>query len=268
VGILCVLPKSKGEDVTPEVWQSALEFCVKYRAFLLVDPPLGWRSAESVRTEDVGLTGDATRNASIYFPRLIEDGDSVLPSGTVAGVIARTDAQVGIWKAPAGRNAVLAGVQGLQLDVTDAQNHVLNQLGVNCLRAFPSPGIVIWGSRTLRAGGNRADEYAYVPVRRFALYIEESIGRGLHWAVFEPNGDALWTRIRDDASAFMLDLFRRGALQGKRAEEAYFVKCDRQTMTSDDIDAGNVKVVVGFAPLRPSEFVNIHITVKADSVHP
>jgi phage tail sheath protein FI len=177
----------------------------------------------------------------------------------VAGVIARTDASRGVWKAPAGIDASLAGVADLDVNLTDDENGQLNPLGVNCLRSFPIVGRVVWGARTLRGADLLADEYKYVPVRRLALYIEESLFRGTQWVVFEPNDEPLWAQIRLNLGAFMQNLFRQGAFQGVSPREAYFVKCDRETTTPHDVNLGRVNILVGFAPLRPAEFVVLQI---------
>ena len=136
----------------------------------------------------------------------------------------------------------------------------LNPLGVNCLRTIPGGGPVVWGSRTLAGAGS---EHKYVPVRRMALFLEESIFRGTQWAIFEPNAEPLWARLRLSVGAFVQDLFTKGAFQGRTPRDAYFVKCDRETTTQDDINLGILNIVVGFAPLRPAEFVDLHIGVKA-----
>jgi phage tail sheath protein FI len=136
---------------------------------------------------------------------------------------------------------------------------VLNPLGVNCLRSFPVNGRVVWGSRTLAGADQLASEWKYVPVRRTALFIEESLYRGTQWVVFEPNDEPLWAQIRMNVGAFMQNLFRQGAFQGSTPREAYFVKCDSETTTQNDIDNGIVNIIVGFAPLKPAEFVVIKL---------
>jgi len=186
--------------------------------------------------------------------------------GAVAGVFARTDTQRGVWKAPAGLDATLVGAPALSVPLTDAENGELNPLGINCLRAFPAVGRVVWGSRTLRGADQLADEYKYVPVRRTALYIEESLYRGLKWVVFEPNSETLWGQIRLNVGAFMHNLFRQGAFQGTTPRDAYFVKCDKETTTQNDIDLGIVNIVVGFSPLKPAEFVIIQLQQMAGQV--
>jgi phage tail sheath protein FI len=247
---------------------------------LIVDPPFAWGAAAqgAANTAAAGLsslklTGTGARNATLYFPRVRQadpklegQEDIFVPSGIVAGVMARTDAQRGVWKAPAGLDAALSGVRGLQVKLTDDENGQLNQLGINCLRTFPVAGSVVWGARTLRGADQLADEYKYVSVRRTALFIEESLYRGTQWVVFEPNDEPLWAQIRLNIGAFMHNLFRQGAFQGTTPQDAYFVKCDKETTTQNDIDRGIVNILVGFAPLKPAEFVVIKIQQIAGQI--
>jgi len=177
--------------------------------------------------------------------------------------MASTDNERGVWKAPAGTTASLSGVLGLSVPLTDAENGLLNPLGVNCLRTFPIIGPVVWGARTLQGADALTSQWKYVPVRRTALMIEESLFRGTKWVVFEPNDERLWAQIRLNVNAFMQTLFRRGAFQGTSARDAYFVKCDSDTTTQDDINRGVVNIIVGFAPLKPAEFVIIQLEQMA-----
>ena len=188
------------------------------------------------------------------------------PCGAVAGIMARTDVQRGVWKAPAGLAASLSGVQGLTYTMTDRQNGVLNPVGLNCLRTFPVAGHLVWGARTLAGADLLASEWKYVPVRRLALFLEESLFRGTQWVVFEPNDEPLWAQIRLNIGAFMQDLFRQGAFQGSSPRDAYFVKCDRETTTQSDINRGVVNILVGFAPLKPAEFVVIKLQQMAGQI--
>jgi phage tail sheath protein FI len=187
-------------------------------------------------------------------------------SGTMAGLYARTDAERGVWKAPAGTEARLRNVQDLDYPLTDRQNGALNPLGINALRVFPIFGMVSWGGRTLDGADQIASEWKYIPVRRLALFLEETLFRGLKWVVFEPNDEPLWSQIRLNVGAFMQRLFRQGAFQGRTPKEAYFVKCDAETTTQADINLGIVNVVVGFAPLKPAEFVIIRIQQMAGQI--
>ena len=158
----------------------------------------------------------------------------------------------------------MLGVSGLSLGgnpgtLTDGENGQLNPLGVNCLRNFPVIGNVVWGARTLDGADALASQWKYIPVRRLAYYIEESLFRGTQWVVFEPNDEPLWAQIRLNVGSFMQTLFIKGAFQGSSPNDAYFVKCSSETTTQTDIDNGVVNIVVGFAPLKPAEFVVIQI---------
>jgi phage tail sheath protein FI len=236
------------------------------RAMLLVDVPPGVRSLDHVQAWLAANEGLRHPNAAVYVPRVqVPDRlnrnrpRGVGPSGTIAGLYARTDADRGVWKAPAGTDARLRGVESLDANLTDQENGVLNPLGVNCLRNFPVYGNLCWGARTLEGADVIASDWKYVPVRRTTLYIEESLFRGTRWVVFEPNDEPLWAQIRLNVGAFMHDLFRKGAFQGTTPRDAYFVKCDAETTTQLDIDRGIVNIEVGFAPLKPAEFVIIRI---------
>ncbi len=258
---------------------SAAAYCSARRALYLVDSPTSWASVAAATAPTtggpaaLGIAGSDARNAALYFPRVKKSnplrGDLIEefpPSGMVAGIMARTDVTRGVWKAPAGVDAALVGAQGLSVTMNDDENGQLNPLGINCLRTFPIYGNIVWGARTLRGADALGDEYKYVPVRRTALFIEESLYRGLKWVVFEPNDEPLWGQIRLNAGAFMQGLFRQGAFQGTSARDAYFVACDKSTTTQNDINLGIVNVVVGFAPLKPAEFVVLKIQQLAGQI--
>ncbi|MDH4606951.1 phage tail sheath C-terminal domain-containing protein [Pseudomonas sp. BN102] len=242
---------------------AATALCETRRAFYIVDAPIDSTLAT------IGAwagTASKSRNAATYFPavRIVDPLDglrprAMAPSGTLAGVYARTDATRGVWKAPAGTDAVLNGVLDLALPVNDLENGQINPLGVNVLRSFPAYGRVSWGARTMKGADAQADEYKYIPIRRLALFIEESLYRGTQWVVFEPNDEPLWAQIRLNIGVFMNGLFRQGAFQGKTQQEAFFVKCDKETTTQADRNLGIVNIQVGFAPLKPAEFVVLTI---------
>lgn len=247
-------------------------FCRDRRALLLIDSDKGSTPSSPPMTgpPDSRLTGADGINAAFYYPWLLAPDPeqqnqvrSFPPGGAVAGVYARIDASRGVWMAPAGAEAGLSGVTGVTLQTDDAENGMLNPLGVNCIRQFPGQGAVIWGARTLQGDEQNDSEWKYVPVRRMALFIEESLRRGLEWVAFEPNGEPLWAQIRLEVGSFMEGLFRQGAFQGAKLEDACFVQCDRNTTTQSDIDCGVVKVLVGFAPLKPAEFVVITLQIAA-----
>jgi len=164
-----------------------------------------------------------------------------------------------VWKAPAGIEATLSGVSELSVKLTDREIGQLNPLGVNCLRSHPKAGHFIYGARTRDGADRQTSEWKYLPVRRTALFLEESLARGTRWVVFEPNDEPLWSKVRLTAGTFMNNLFRQGAFAGTTARDAYFVKCDSETTTQNDTDSGVVNIVVGFAPLKPAEFVVIRI---------
>jgi len=272
--LLSIPPPEHGGDTDPAVWSEALTYCKYRRAMLLVDPPASWNTVEEARDDfdaDIGLTRD--ENAALYFPRL-RFADPLaenrladfVPSAAIAGAMARTDVARGVWKAPAGTDVNLRGVRQLTVSLTDGQQGQLNPLGINVVRSLPVIGTVIWGARTLRGADRLASEWKYVPVRRLALFIEESLYRGSQWAVFEPNDEPLWSQLRLNLGAFMQDLFRQGAFQGSSPRDAYFVKCDKETTTQSDINRGIVNIVVGFAPLKPAEFVIIKIEQIAGQI--
>ncbi len=270
---ILVLPRdySKSENDRIALWGPASVFAKQSRAVLLVDPPPSWTDSAAVSSGVADLrSGVATDHATVCWPRIRIARQSTLatvdPSGSLAGIMARIDAARGVWKAPAGLEATLLGVRGVEHGMSDADNGVLNPLAVNAIRSFPS-GIVCWGARTMVGYDNSGnDDYKYLPVRRLSLYIAESLYRGLQWAVFEPNDEPLWREIRQSAGAFMNNLFRLGAFAGERARDAYFVKVDRETTTQNDINLGIVNVVIGFAPLKPAEFVVLTIQQKAGEV--
>lgn len=274
LNILCIPDTDRLTDVgAAQVITAATAYAAGRRAFYVVDPPNG----EVVRKEppeiQAWLEANGTLrhpNTAAYWPRpRIPDPidelqlRAVPASGTIAGLYARTDEEHGVWKAPAGLEANLRGVQQLERVITDAENAVLNPLGLNCLRFFTTTGYVCWGARTLEGADRLASEWKYVPVRRLALFLEESIDRGTRFAVFEPNDEPLWSQIRQKVGAFLHDLFGRGAFQGRTANQAYLVKCDSETTTQADIDRNNVNILVGFAPLKPAEFVTIQISRPA-----
>lgn len=271
--LLCIPPYLSSGDVNNGLIDKAIIYCKKRRAMLLIDPPSNWIDKEKVKSEIASAIGSTDPNAAVYFPRIIKPNplrenqmEEFVPCGAVAGVIARTDAQRGVWKAPAGLEATLFGVPQLRVNLTDAENGELNTLGVNCLRNMPAVGRVVWGSRT-RVGDDRlASERKYLAVRRFALFLQESLYRGTQWVVFEPNDEPLWAQIRLSIGAFMHDLFGKGAFQGTTPREAYFVKCDKETTTQNDINLGIVNIVVGFAPLKPAEFVILKFQQMAGQI--
>jgi phage tail sheath protein FI len=278
--LLCIPPKTRGTDTTPAIYQAAMEICANRRAMLLVDSPVKWGSSAATAAKtakdglgSLGLSGTSARNAALFFPcvkvpDILRNNqiDTFVPCGMIAGIMAKTDTNRGVWKTPAGIDAALSGISGLQVNISDMENGSLNQIGINCLRTFPLAGSVVWGGRTLRGADFFGDDYKYIAVRRTALYLEESLYRGSKWVVFEPNDEPLWAQIRLNIGAFMHNLFRQGAFQGKTPKEAYLVKCDKETTTQNDINLGIVNILVGFAPLKPAEFVIIQIQQLAGQI--
>jgi phage tail sheath protein FI len=271
---IMVLPRSTGENENDRQarWGAASIAAKNRRAIVVVDPPPAWDSAQDVTSGIANLrVGVATDHAALYWPRIKISASggttrTIDPSGALAGIMARTDAARGVWKAPAGLEANLLGVRGVEYAINDADNGNINPQAVNAIRVFPN-GIVSWGARTMVGFDNSGnDDYKYLPVRRLALYIEESLYRGLKWAVFEPNDAPLWRQLRASAGAFMNNLFRQGAFAGEKASDAYFVRCDASTTTQNDVNLGIVNVMIGFAPLKPAEFVVITLQQKAGEV--
>jgi phage tail sheath protein FI len=270
--LLCLPPFEIDGDMHASVITAAAKLCEDGRAMLLVDPRAAWKTPANV-IAGIGGVGTTSKNAAIYFPRLRQSNllrdnqlDDFVPCGAIAGIMARTDATRGVWKAPAGLEANLVGVPALTVLLNDAENGQLNPLGINCLRAMVPAGRIVWGARTLQGDDRLASEWKYVPVRRTALYIEESLFRGTQWVVFEPNDEPLWAQIRLNVGSFMHDLFRQGAFQGTTPKDAYFVKCDKESTTQSDINHGIVNIVVGFAPLKPAEFVIIKLQQMAGQI--
>jgi hypothetical protein len=271
--LLCI-PESaaQGDTAYTQVGSEATRYCEDKRAFLLVDIPAGVASEAGMRTWMSHHNGLRHSNAAVYFPRVLVPDPlnefrprNIASSGTMAGVYARSDTERGVWKAPAGTDTGLRGVS-LPVKLNDLENGGLNPLGVNVLRTFPVYGNISWGARTLDGADQMASEWKYIPVRRTALFIEETLYQQLKWVVFEPNDEPLWSQIRLNVGAFMHNLFRQGAFQGGTPRDAYLVKCDSETTTQNDIDAGIVNILVGFAPLKPAEFVVIKIQQLAGQV--
>ena len=248
-GLLCLADPAEGA-----VRQAASALARDRRALFIADPDPSWKRAP-VSLEDFNA-GMALENSALYFPRAA-DGGAV--SAAVAGTIARLDAARGIGKAPAGRDARLRGIDALAAHIDDREGERINALGINVLRDLSGVGPVIWGARTLANDG----DWKYVTIRRLALYLEQSLDRGLQWVVFEPNGEPLWALVRGDVEAFLFARWQAGTLLGSRPEEAFFVRCDHTTMTQADIDGGRLVVVVGFASLRPAEFVILRMAFAA-----
>lgn len=273
VSILCI------PGVVDSVVQLAmLSHCEKMGdRFAIFDSGQG-ENLETIQTRKDGLVSDKGIGA-LYYPwiktavevnktvdgkeKVVLENMFIPPSGAMAGIYARSDTERGVHKAPA--NEVVRGVTELERTITKAEQDILNPLSVNCIRAFQGRGIRVWGARTIAPKGS---EWKYINVRRLFLFLEESIDESTQWVVFEPNNEALWARVVQTISNFLLSIWKSGALMGTSPEEAFFVKCDRSTMTQSDIDTGKLIVVIGLAPTKPAEFVIFRIaqfTANANS---
>jgi phage tail sheath protein FI len=256
------------------ILNEAIAFCERKQAFLIMDPP----SADVADQGGSNWIGDymtntspKSQNAALYFPYIVSTdpltGASINlpPGGTVAGIYARTDNNRGVWKAPAGLETTVVNTTGVVETgrMNDMRQGTLNPLGVNCLRDFPGIGTVVFGARTSVTQNPAFEQWRYIPVRRMALFIEQTLYRNLGWVVFEPNDEPLWVTIRASVGSFMLSLFQQGAFQGDTPSKAFQVKCDSSTTTQNDIDQGIVNIIVAFAPLKPAEFVIVKIAQLA-----
>ncbi|MBV8848424.1 MAG: phage tail sheath family protein, partial [Methylobacteriaceae bacterium] len=240
--------------------------CAQIRALLLIDAD----ARASVASLEAGIPAafatDDAANAAMFFPWLrapdpLQAGalGNFPPCGFVAGALARNDRSHGVWKAASGLDATLIGVAEPAVAFPESDQARLHGVGVNCIRKSPDERVILFGARTLAGAHARQPEWQYIPVRRLALFLEQSIARETRWATFEPNNAALWAELRTRVGAFLLDLFNRGAFQGATPDKAFFVRCDLSTTTQSDIAAGIVNILVGFAPLKPAEFVILRI---------
>lgn len=261
----------------PSVVSAAVGYCgIRQDCFYIADAPgkrtKDWPVTEPVHAQDFMRNKVSPKNSygALYYPWLLVADRAgagknprryLPPSGFVAGLYARIDNERGVWKAPAGTEAGLIGPIGLEYSVTDAEQDILNPIGVNCVRQFAGSGIVVWGARTFAAQSD--PEYRYVPVRRYTIYLRRSIYRGTQWAVFEPNDLPLWEALKANIDDFMMGEFRKGALAGATPEQAFDVKCDAELNPPSEVNAGRVNMEIAFAPLKPAEFVIIRISQKS-----
>lgn len=270
---LMVIPRDTGVTDLSDIYGQASIYCNSRRAFLLMEPLSAWTSAsnKAAVVQDASMVNDLRGKvikdySAVFYPDLVFNDRGtqrpIGPAGAMAGLFSRTDAERGVWKAPAGTEADFRGISGFRVKLTDSENGVLNKLGVNCLRNLPG-GFVSWGARTMAGLDDLGSEWKYIPIRRLALFLQESLYRGTQWAVFEPNDEPLWAKLRLNIRAFMNGLFRQGAFQGGTPDEAFYVKCDKDTTTQNDRNLGIVNVEIGFAPLKPAEFVVITIQQMA-----
>lgn len=271
--LLCLPPPAPTRDFSVATWARAAAYGRQRGAVLLVDAPAAWRD---VSTAVAGMDAlraavgpTAASHVAVYHPRLrVPDPQrknetlTVAPCSAVAGLIARTDARHGVWKAPAGTEAALSGATGLAQDLNDAAQAPLNAAGLNGLRTFAGKGLLVWGARTLAGADSVGSEWKYLPVRRLALHVQQSVVASTGWVVFEPNDEPLWARLRGSVQNFLTTLWHQGAMMGMKPDEAFFVRCDRSTMTAADIAEGRVQLHIGLAPLKPAEFVVIRLTLQ------
>jgi phage tail sheath protein FI len=224
----------------------------------ILDPPPGLNS-QQIKEWRTDVTGYDSKYATLYWPwvNAMDPNTGTIvpvpPSGHIAGIWGRNDATRGVHKAPA--NEVVRGVVALQTSISRGEQEQLNPLGVNCIRAFPGQGIRVWGARTLSSD----PEWRYVNVRRLFNYVEESILNGTNWVVFEPNDEYLWASVRRVVGAFLQRIWRSGALVGRSAAEAYYIKCDEENNPAESRDVGNLFIEIGIAPVKPAEFVVFRI---------
>ncbi len=276
-----VAPAAGNNGYGALILSTAMAFCERKFAFLIVDPPPAASSdsvaANSQAIIDALSSTARSKNAAVYFPYLLSTDpltgsannsltgapNEIPPAATVAGVFATTDLARGVWKAPAGFQATTKNVTGVVTRglMTDQHQGTLNPVGINCLRQFPNVPVVVFGARTLAVTFDQ--QWTYVSVRRMALFLEQTLVNNLKWVIFEPNAEPLWTAITMSIQGFMLGLFKQGAFQGSTPSNAYSVQCNSQTTSQADINSGIVNIVVGFAPLKPAEFVVITIAQLA-----
>jgi uncharacterized protein len=265
LNILCIPPLAPTADVGKVTWDTAVAYARKRRAFVIVDPPAVWANAQAVTASSLAALVSPAANAAVYFPRLRGadplHGNQIAvfaPCGAVAGLYARTDQYRGVWHSPAGAEANLLGFQAAAVTLSTPETAALDALKVNAIR--PQPALAAWGAHTL-APDTVSPQYKYIAVRRLALYIEQSLAVGLRWAVFEPNMPALWAIVRASVDDFLRGLWKQGGLQGTTADDAYFVRFDPDIMRQRDLDPGRLIMLIGFAPVRPAEFVIIRLTI-------
>ncbi|PTS76871.1 hypothetical protein DBR17_14135 [Sphingomonas sp. HMWF008] len=251
---------------------ATLNYAIQRKAFAILDMPSTVTTPSSAvawATSTPGTFGTGIISAATYWPQIQIPSPfstqllALGGSGTMAGIYATTDVNRGVWKAPAGITAPLAGVQQLAYVMNDQENGQINPLGINALRTFPTYDNIAWGARTLAAANVADSDWKYVPVRRLTLYLEQSLIQGLQWVVFEPNDASLWAQIRLSVNSFLHPLYLQGAFVGATPSQAYQVICDESTTTPEDMDNGIVNILILFAPVKPAEFVVISLQQMA-----
>lgn len=256
-----------GNATRREIHRLASRYCREHRAFLLIDAPPEWAGLVDVRDpwSDLGVSrqreGLALESCAMFYPRVLvaEDGQEVPvgPSGAVAGLIARFDRKRGMWQPPAGRDATILGISRLEHETTEEDATRFANEGVCVLRTLPE-AVVSWGARTM--AGHTGSWWKFIPIRRMAMFVERSIQEGTKWVAREPNDPLLWHAVQRNVEEFLKMLWKVGALEGATREEAYFCRCDDQTTTPDLMELNLVRFHVGFAPVRPEEFMVLEFT--------
>ncbi len=259
--LLCIPPYLDDDNIDYSIVPQTINYCEKRKAFYIIDSPKDWQNKTSVINAITNLIPKSS-NAGIFFPRLLAPDSlkqnqitSFVPCGAIAGIFARTDSKYGIWKSAAGLNANIVGATGLTVSLTNDEIGELSSNGINCIVSNSAAGIIVWGNRTLEGTINSSSAWKYISIKRMAMYLEKSINDNVQWAVLQQNNESLWAELRLKIDSFMNNLFRQGAFQGKSSQEAYFIKCDQETTTPQDVANGVVNILVGFAPLKPAEFV-------------
>ncbi|HLS44738.1 MAG TPA: phage tail sheath subtilisin-like domain-containing protein, partial [Ornithinicoccus sp.] len=244
--------------------RAALERCAAYSAVLLLDlPDEPWIAMQ----DDLAAVTEHRDRVAVYHPWVVVHGQRIPPAGAVAGVLARTDRERGVWKAPAGTGAQLLGVDSLAEQVNQSVGDAMTVAGVNALRDFGSRGLLVWGARTVASTTTPEPEHRYLPMRRLLDYVSRCVGSGLGPVVFEPNDAGLWGRVRVAVENFLQELWRQGALQGTKSSEAYYVRCGHgQTMTDLDVAGGRLVVEWGMSMLKPAEFVVMRLSLATGTV--
>jgi phage tail sheath protein FI len=275
--IICIPPPSREKDIGKSVIRSAANYCEERLALLLIDSPRSWKTLQNAVSDlsNPALNiGTNSFHAAIFYPRILKSNplspgkiDEFAPSGMIAGVISRLDKKKGVWNSTSGSDAEIKSKVKLSKPLSDTELNLLVSLGCNCLKSMPpDERIVIWGGRTLQGKDILSSEWKYIPVHRLGMYIEDSVYKGTLWVVNEPNDERLWSKIRINVKEFMHKLYMQGAIKGNEPKEAYFVKCDSETTTENDKKDGKVNFWIGFAPLKPAEFIILHIQQKTNVI--
>ncbi len=275
--LLCLPDPEHGKGFSVPLLQQVAHFCRLQKAVCILGPHPVWTTPLSVKTQVENLqnelSSDERQSIAQYYPDLIipDPSDSrknirLSPVGAVAGVIARTTIERGVWKAPAGSGAGIEGCRGLAADLPDADAEQLNAIGVNSLKVIPGRGAVIWGGRTLDGSNRYSSEGKYLSIKRLMNFIRQSVEAGTGWTAFEPNSAETWNALRQQTDHFLDSLFRNGAFAGSTPHKSYYVRCGTDTMSEADQEQGLIRLEIGVAPIRPSEFIILVAELSAQPV--